>query len=223
MDVYEAIRTRRDIRRFRPEPVSEDVLERILDAAHQAPSVGFSQPWAFVLVRSLETRREIKACFEAENAKARQHFAGERAELYASLKLEGILDAPLNLCVVCDQRSDEPVLGRLSMPETDVYSTCLAVQNLWLAARAEEVGVGWVSILDPLELARLLDLPERVLPVAYLCVGYPEAFETRPMLETVGWGKRVARESVVFEERWGVRRDAPGARRAADGRGEKGS
>jgi 5,6-dimethylbenzimidazole synthase len=221
VDVYEAIRTRRDIRKFRPDRVAEDVLERILDAAHQAPSVGFSQPWAFVLVRSLTTRRRIKASFEAENVKARQHFEGDRAALYASLKLEGILKAPLNLCVVCDQRSDEPVLGRFSMPETDVYSTCLAVQNLWLAARAEDVGVGWVSILEPLELARLLELPERVLPVAYLCVGYPEAFEPRPMLETVGWGERVARESVVFEERWGARRGTPAPDVAAPDRGEQ--
>ena len=219
MDVCEAIHTRRDIRKFRPDAIADDVLDRILEAAHHAPSVGFSQPWAFVLVRSLETRRRIKASFEAENARAQRSFAGERGALYASLKLEGILEAPLNLCVVCDRRSEEPVLGRASMPETDVYSTCLAVQNLWLAARAENVGVGWVSIVDPVELAHLLDLPDRVLPVAYLCIGHPEAFEARPMLETVGWQARVARDSVVFEERWGARRAAPGSGRAPDDHG----
>jgi 5,6-dimethylbenzimidazole synthase len=219
VDVYEAIRTRRDIRKFRPDAVADDVLDRILEAAHQAPSVGFSQPWAFVLVRSLATRRRIKASFQAENASAQQAFTGERGRLYASLKLEGILEAPLNLCVVCDRRSDEPVLGRTSMPEMDIYSTCLAVQNLWLAARAENVGVGWVSILDPVALAQLLELPDRVLPVAYLCIGHPEAFEARPMLETVGWQERVPKESVVFEERWGVGRETAAAGSGSDGRG----
>jgi 5,6-dimethylbenzimidazole synthase len=205
--IYKVMRTRRDVRRFRPAPVPDDVLRRVLEMAHLAPSVGFMQPWNFIVITSPQVRRQVKAIFEEVNARelARIDDPG-RKELYARLTLEGILEAPLNLAITCDTRRDAPfVLGRAPMPETDVFSTCLAIQNLWLAARAEGVGVGWVSILDRPAVERLLQLPSGVRLVAYLCVGYPVEFRPRPMLEEVGWKGRQPLGEMVFQDRWGVR------------------
>jgi 5,6-dimethylbenzimidazole synthase len=177
--------------------------------AHLAPSVGLMQPWNFVIVRSPEARRRVRALFEEANARELARLEGdERRELYSRLKLEGILEAPLNLAVTCDSRRGAPfVLGRAPMPQTDLFSTCLAVQNLWLAARAEGVGVGWVSILDRHAVEQLLGLPDDTQLVAYLCVGYPVEFRPRPMLEEVGWRSRQGLAEMVFQERWGVRSD----------------
>lgn len=144
--------------------------------------------------------------FDRENARGAGQFTGERQELYKSLKIEGILEAPLNLCVTCDRGRGGKVLGRNTILDTDIFSTCLAVQNLWLAARAEGVGVGWVSILDNAELSGLLELPATVVPVAYLCIGYPEEFSDTPMLEAAGWRDRIPLEEVVFMERFGGRK-----------------
>lgn len=205
--IWRVIRERRDVRQFRPDPVPAEVLRRILAMAHLAPSVGFMQPWNFLLITSEVLRRQIKALFDERNARELEKLDDPaRRGLYASLKLEGILEAPLNIAVTCDRNRDAPfVLGRGPMPETDLFSTCLALQNLWLAARAEGVGVGWVSILDPAATERLLKLPEGVRLVAYLCVGYPVEFRPRPLLEEVGWKSRLPLEEVVFAEQWGVR------------------
>jgi 5,6-dimethylbenzimidazole synthase len=205
MNVYEAIYSRRDIRKFRPGPVPDEVLHRILDAAHHAGSVGFMQPWNFIVIRDPGFRRQVKALFEAENNRAAENYSGERQELYRSLKLEGIEESALNLCVTCDRTRGGKVLGRSTVLETDLFSTCLAVQNLWLAARAEGVGIGWVSILDHATLAGLLGLPAHVVPVAYLAVGYPEEFPGKPMLETAGWRDRLPLEDLVFYEQYGRR------------------
>jgi 5,6-dimethylbenzimidazole synthase len=204
--LYRIVQARRDIRQFLPTPVPDDALRRILEAAHLAPSVGFMQPWNFILIRSLELRRRVYSSFTEQNSREFARITdSERKELYRSLKLEGILEAPLNLAVTCDRRRDAPfVLGRAPMPETDLFSTCLAVQNLWLAARAEGVGVGWVSILDRETTERLLELPDAVRLVAYLCVGYPVEFRPKPMLEEVGWKQRVPLGELVFEDRWGA-------------------
>ena len=204
--IFKVIRERRDVRRFRPEPVPDAVLRRILEMAHLAPSVGFMQPWSFILLYSPDFRRRVKALFEETNAREAARIAdSERRELYGRLKLEGVLEAPLNVAVVCDTRRDAPfVLGRAPMPQTDLFSTCLAVQNLWLAARAEGVGVGWVSILDGPAVERLLELPPGVRLVAYLCVGYPVEFRPRPMLEEVGWKGRRPLGELVFQDRWGA-------------------
>jgi 5,6-dimethylbenzimidazole synthase len=204
--VYRVMRARRDIRQFLPRPVPDAVLRRILEMAHLAPSVGFMQPWNFLLLFSAEVRRQVKALFEEANARelARIEDPGRR-ELYPKLKLEGILEAALNVAVTCDGRRDAPfVLGRAPMPQTDVYSTCLAVQNLWLAARAEGVGVGWVSILDRAAVEQLLGLPPGVQLVAYLCVGYPTEFRPRPMLEEVGWKNRQPLADLIFQDQWGT-------------------
>jgi 5,6-dimethylbenzimidazole synthase len=204
MNVYDAIRGRRDVRRFRPDPVPDEVLVRILDAAHHAGSVGFMQPWNFLVLRSLEVRRKIFELFDRENARAAENYSGDRRSLYDSLKLQGILDAPINLVVTCDRGRGGPhVLGRNTIVDTDMYSTCCAIQNLWLSARAEGVGVGWVSIFDPTAVKSLLSIPEAVLLVGYLCVGYPVEFDERPVLETVGWRDRLPLRELVFEDAWG--------------------
>ena len=205
--IRRVMRDRRDVRRFRPVPVPDDVLRRILEMAHLAPSVGFMQPWNFIVITSTELRRQVKALFDDVNRREKADIDDpERQRLYAGLKLEGILEAPLNLAVTCDGRRDAPfVLGRAPMPQTDLFSTCLAIQNLWLAARAEGIGVGWVSILDPAAVAQLLDLPAGVQLVAYLCVGYPTEFRPRPMLEEVGWKARASLADLVFQEAWGRR------------------
>lgn len=203
MELYEAIYGRRDVRRFRTDPVGDEVLARILDAAHHAGSVGFMQPWNFIVIRSLAVRQRVHDLFTQENARAAGNYAGERRELYDSLKLEGILEAPVSVAVACDRSRHGPaVLGRNSIPEMDLYSTCCAIQNLWLAARGEGIGVGWVSILDPTLVKPLLGIPDDIVLVAWLCLGIPVAFEDRPMLESVGWEKRLPLEEVVFAERW---------------------
>jgi 5,6-dimethylbenzimidazole synthase len=203
MDLYEAIFARRDIRKFVPKPLPQDALQRILEAAHHAGSVGFMQPWDFILVRDLVLRHKVKQVFEEQNRLAAAAFSGERKTLYESLKLEGILEAPLNICVTCDRSRGGQVLGRHSIMDTDMFSTCCAVQNLWLAARAEGIGVGWVSIVENAALSEILGIPGHVVPLAYLCVGYPEEFAEKPMLETVGWRQRTPLAELVFEDRYG--------------------
>jgi 5,6-dimethylbenzimidazole synthase len=202
--VYRAIFERRDCRRFRSDPLPDALLARLIFAAHHAPSVGFMQPWNFLLIRSLEVRQRIREGFERANAEAAAQFPGGRGALYQSLKLEGILESPLNLCVTCDRSRHGPVvLGRTAQPEMDLYSTVCAVQNLWLAARAEGVGLGWVSIIDPADLRAILGLPEPVVPIAYLCLGYVADFPVEPELQTAGWQQRIALGDLIFEDRWG--------------------
>ncbi len=202
--LYRAIYDRRDVRaQFRPDPLPPAVLGRLLAAAHAAPSVGFMQPWDFLLIEDLALRRTIHRMVARENQRAAANYAGERAALYQSLKLEGILESPLNLCVTCDRRRGGPqVLGRNTMRDTDLFSVCLAIQNLWLAARAEGVGVGGVSILEPQELARLLGLPADVVPVAYLCLGWGTEFSPGPDLERAGWRDRLPLQALLHHNRW---------------------
>ncbi len=201
--VYRAIFERRDIRRFRADPVPAAVLQRILEAAHHAPSVGFMQPWNFILIREPLVRERVHAAFLRANEEAKPLFPDERGALYASLKLEGILEAPLNICVTCDRDRFGPVvLGKTCQADMDLYSTVCAVQNLWLAARVEGVGVGWVSIIRSEELSQILELPGRVVPVAYLCVGYPQEFPAEPELETLGWLPRIAVSELIRHETW---------------------
>jgi 5,6-dimethylbenzimidazole synthase len=202
--VYRAIGSRRDVRAdFIGDTVPDDVLERVLTAANLAPSVGLSQPWRFIVVRDLASRRRVRAAFEAANASAAAAYAGEELERYARLTLQGILEAPVNICVVCD---DDPQrghgLGRQSMPETARYSTVCAIQNLWLAARVEGLGVGWVSIIDPRELRAIFAIPERLTIVAYLCVGYVRGFADEPDLLRAGWETVLPLSEVVDHERY---------------------
>lgn len=203
--VYRAIETRRDVRNeFLPDPVADDVLARLLKAAHCAPSVGLSQPWSFILVREAGTKARVAEIFARRNAEAAAMFEGDRAADYRRLKLEGILAAPLNVCVVADRsRGGSVVLGRTHQHDVDLYSTVCAVQNFWLAARAEGIGVGWVSIFDPDDLRPVFGLPDHVEVVAYLCVGHVDRLHPRPELEARRWGARLDLRDLVFDERWG--------------------
>jgi len=202
--LYKAIFSRRDVRsHFTSKPIDEKILSQILHAAHHAPSVGFSQPWNFILIKDYEIRKKIKESFETEKMHSSKLVEEPRRTKYLSFKLEGILDSPLNICVTYDPSKFGPfVIGRSSIPETGLYSVCCAVQNLWLAARSEGVGVGWVSILSNNILKNLLELPEHVVPVAYLCLGYVSEFATRPDLESSGWLSRLKLQDVVYYEKW---------------------
>ena len=202
--VYRAIRERRDVRSgFLPEPMNDDLLLKLLQAAHHAPSVGLMQPWRFILIRRIQVRQAVHELFQRANHAALSTYEPERAGKYAKLKLEGILDAPQNLCVVCDPEATRGHrLGRHSMPETAIYSAVCAVQNLWLAARAEGIGVGWVSILDPTALRDVLHIPEHIIPIAYLCLGYVDRFASEPDLARSGWENRIPVEDVIDSEQF---------------------
>ncbi len=208
---YETLFGRRDVRsEFRSSPIPDDVLARLIIAAHHAPSVGLSQPWNFLVVQKQQVKEAIHHAFVEANEEAAAMFVGERQQQYRQLKLQGILDAPVNLCITCDrQRGGDVILGRTHQPEMDIYSTVCAVQNLWLAARAEGVGVGWVSIISPEKLSTILTLPSHVVPVAYLCLGYVEFFRQRPELEEKGWDSRRPVEELVFTDQWGERSAHP--------------
>lgn len=200
--VYRAIFTRRDVRsHFLPDPLEDEVLARLLLAAHHAPSVGFMQPWNFIVIRDVQRRRQVREMFFSARLQELPHIAEDRQALYRKLKLEGICESPLNLVVTCDRsRSQNSPLGRWHNPEMDLYSTVCAVQNFWLAARAEGIGVGWVSIIDRQSLKSLLAIPDHVVPVAYLCVGRVAEFASRPDLESHGWGSRLPLADLIMSE-----------------------
>ena len=201
---YKAVFSRRDVRsKFTSDPIEDQVLTRILNAAHHAPSVGFSQPWNFILIKDSETRRRIKDSFEKERKRSSKLVEEPSRSKYLSFKLEGILDSPVNVCVTYDPSRFGPfVIGKSSIPETGLYSVCCAIQNLWLAARTEGIGLGWVSILSNETLKEVLELPEHIMPIAYLCLGHVSEFATKPDLETAGWLPRLELKDVVFYERW---------------------
>jgi 5,6-dimethylbenzimidazole synthase len=202
--VYRAIHERRDVRgQFLADPISPEVLGRILNAAHHAPSVGFMQPWDFIVIEDPNVRHAVYQNFESANRYAAGAYEGEQRAAYQRMKLAGILDAPVNLCITCDrERTLGHKLGRQTDPATDLYSTVCAVQNLWLAARAEGLGVGWVSILDFEELKALLGIPPSHTLVAYLCVGYVSEFRQRPDLEENGWEHRQDLSALLHFDGW---------------------
>jgi 5,6-dimethylbenzimidazole synthase len=201
---YRVIERRRDVRAFRPDPIPPETLYRILGAAHHAPSVGLMQPWNFIVIQDADTKARVKEIFLEENEKAAARYSGPRAHLYRSLKLEGIQEAPVNLCVTADRtRAGPNVLGRNTIVDTDLYSTCCAIENLWLAARVEGIGVGWVSILSHDGLRRVLAIPDHIVVVAYLCLGYAQEFFDEPELQRRRWASRVPLDQLVYRERWG--------------------
>ena len=201
---YKAIYSRRDVRsHFISKPIKDNILSKILHAAHHAPSVGFSQPWNFILIKDIETKKKIKKSFEEEKDRSSQLVEEPKKSKYLSFKLEGILESPVNLCVTYDPTKFGPfVIGRSSIPEAGLYSVCCAIQNLWLSARTEGVGLGWVSILSNEILKETLELPEHVIPVAYLCLGYVDNFSEKPDLEIKGWLPRLELKDVVYFEKW---------------------
>ena len=211
--LYKAIFSRRDVRsHFVGRDIPNDVLFRILNAAHHAPSVGFSQPWNFILIKDRTIRQRVKESFVRERDRSIAMLDGNdlRQKQYVSLKLEGIMESAINVCVTYDPTRFGPfVLGRTSIEETGVYSVACAIQNLWLAARAEGVGVGWVSILANEDLEKILAIPRHVRPVAYLCLGYVSGFAEKPDLERAGWLPRMGLSDVVCYEQWGVHQSEP--------------
>jgi 5,6-dimethylbenzimidazole synthase len=189
---------RRDVRHFKRDPLPDEMLNRLLETACLSPSVGLSQPWRFVLVRDPARRSGIRACFESCNAEALAKQTPDRASSYAQLKLAGLDDAPCQIAVFSDRSTTlGHGLGRLTMPEMIEYSVVLAIHTLWLAARAESIGVGWVSILDPLRVAEVLDVPEGWTLVGYLCLGYPVEEQPLPLLQQRGWESRRPLSDVV--------------------------
>ena len=194
----ELVRWRRDVRRFRSDPIPQALIETLLALASHAPSVGLSQPWRFVLVETEARRAAIRENFARANESALNGYAGERQARYARLKLEGLSQAPVHLAVCADETTGQGHgLGRQTMPETIRYSVVAAIQTLWLAARAEGLGVGWVSILDPDAARAVLDLPEGWTLVAYLCLGWPEEEHDDPELERRGWEQRSCEASIT--------------------------
>ncbi|WP_435872022.1 nicotinate-nucleotide--dimethylbenzimidazole phosphoribosyltransferase [Kitasatospora griseola] len=205
--VHQVIRERRDIRNgFRPDPIPHEVLIRVLEAAHTAPSVGYSQPWDFVVIRSAKTRRKMHELAERQREAFADSLPKGRAKQFKEIKIEAILETPVNIVVTADRtRGGRHTLGRHTQPQMAPYSAALAVENLWLAARAEGLGVGWVSFFDDEELVRELGLPEHLEVVAYLCVGFVDAFPDEPELEQQGWAKKRPLSWVVHEEQYGNR------------------
>ncbi|MFJ9443047.1 nicotinate-nucleotide--dimethylbenzimidazole phosphoribosyltransferase [Kitasatospora sp. NPDC101235] len=205
--VHQVIRERRDVRNgFRPDPIPHEVLIRVLEAAHTAPSVGYSQPWDFVVIRSAKTRRRMHALAERQREAYADSLPKGRAKQFKEIKIEAILDTPVNIVVTADRtRGGRHTLGRHTQPQMAPYSAALAVENLWLAARAEGLGVGWVSFFDDEELVRELGLPEHLEVVAYLCVGFVDEFPDEPELEQQGWAKKRPLSWVVHEEQYGNR------------------
>jgi 5,6-dimethylbenzimidazole synthase len=203
--VYRAIFTRRDVRsQFLPDSIADEILAQVLTAAHHAPSVGFMQPWNFLVIKEQAVKDKIRNAFQKANKEAALLFPDEKRALYQSLKLEGITAAPINLCITCDRERGGPVvLGRTHNRDTDLYSTVCAVQNLWLAARAEGLGVGWVSIFNAKDISSILHLPDNVVPVAYLCLGWVKELHSTPELEAKGWRNRLDLEALVFQDLWG--------------------
>ena len=200
--VYRAIFERRDMRHFSGGSVPDDQLQRLLKAAHHAPSVGLMQPWRFIRVRSQPLRLALHDVVEQERmltAKA----LDEREDEFMKLKVQGILDAAEVLVVAMPPGREQHIFGRRTLPEMDLASAACAIQNLWLAARAEGLGMGWVSMFDPLQLAQLLDMPEGSQPIAILCLGPVTAFYDQPMLQAEKWASRADLTTMVFEDMWG--------------------
>lgn len=208
--LYKTIFNRRDVRgQFKPTPIPDDVLSRVLYAAHHAPSVGFMQPWSFILIRSAEVKFQVHQLFQKANKEAAEQFDDKKSQAYKKLKLEGILESPLNICITCDRdRAGPVVLGRTHIKTMDIYSTVCAVQNLWLAARSEGLGLGWVSIMENDSLQEVLGIPKNIVPIAYLCIGYVDEFLDKPELEKLNWRKRLPLEELVYFDQWENKKNA---------------
>lgn len=203
--VYKVIYNRRDVRSFLPTPIPEDAIHNILKAAHQAPSVGFMQPWNFVIVSSDETKEKLAWAADKERRALAIHYEdnGEKETKFLGLKVQGLKEAPITICVTCDPtRGGSHVLGRNSIPETDMLSTACAIQNMWLAACAEGLAMGWVSFYKKNDVRDILNIPPHVEPVALLSIGYTESYPTAPILETANWEKRRSLDDLIFTDQW---------------------
>ncbi|ERI07707.1 5,6-dimethylbenzimidazole synthase [Aneurinibacillus aneurinilyticus] len=202
--VYKVIEARRDVRSFLTQPLPDEAVQRILRAAHYGPSVGFMQPWNFILITSAEVKERLAWAAEKERKALAIHYEGERAEQFLRLKVQGIQEAPLTVCVTCDPtRGGSHVLGRNSIPETDIMSTACAIQNMWLASCAEGIAMGWVSFYKKNDVRDILELPPHIDPVALLSLGYTDDYPAAPILETEKWEKRRELDTLIYQNKWG--------------------
>jgi nicotinate-nucleotide--dimethylbenzimidazole phosphoribosyltransferase len=200
---YAVVDARRDVRRFRPDPIPDDMLRRVLRAAHVAPSVGHSQPWRFVVVRDPDLRTRAGLLADRERLRQAAQLAPDAARRLLDLKLEGLREAPIGVVVCCDRRTPAAgVLGRATFADADIWSCAAAIENLWLAARAEGLGLGWVTLFQPADLAELVRLPAGVMTLGWLCLGWPDERPPSPGLQRAGWSQRLPLEDVVFVDRW---------------------
>jgi len=212
---YAVVAARRDIRRFRPDPLSDEVLERVLTAGHMAPSVGHSQPWRFVVVRDPATRERAAVMADCQRLGQASQLTPDSARRLLDLQLEGIREAPVGVVVACDRRTPASgVLGRATYPDADLWSCACAIENMWLAARAEGLGMGWVTLFRPDDLALLLGFPAGVSTLGWLCLGWPDERLPDPGLERAGWSRRTELADVVLQERWPDDSFAPSERPA---------
>lgn len=204
--VYKAIYHRRDIRSFLPNSVPTEVIQRILDAAHHAPSVGFMQPWNFIIVSSQEVKNQLAWAADKERRALAVHYEGGKESKFLSLKIEGLKEAPITICVTCDPtRGGSHVLGRNSIPETDILSTACAIQNMWLAACSEGLAMGWVSFYKKNDIRDILEIPPHIDPVALMSIGYTDQYPDKPLLEMANWEKRRSLDDLIFQNKWGAR------------------
>jgi len=199
--LYKVIAERRDIRHFLPDPIDPELLTRLLNAAHSAPSVGFMQPWRFVRISDPDLRTSIYQMVEQERINT-AHALDQRADEFMRLKVEGVRECGELLVAALMDRREEHIFGRRTLPEMDLASVACAIQNIWLAARAEGIGMGWVSLFDPEQLRVLLAMPAGAKPIAILCLGHVEAFYPKPMLELEGWAARQKLQDMVYENAW---------------------
>ncbi|MBB6445299.1 5,6-dimethylbenzimidazole synthase [Bacillus benzoevorans] len=203
--IYKVIHRRRDIRSFRPDPVSKEKIERILLAAHHGPSVGFMQPWNFIIVTSKTIKEKLAWAADKERRALAIHYEEkeDKEAKFLSLKVEGLKEAPITICVTCDPtRGGSHVLGRNSIPETDILSTACAIQNMWLAACAEGLAMGWVSFYKKNDIRSILEIPPYIEPVALMSLGYTDEYPEKPLLELAGWEKRQDLEQLIFRNQW---------------------
>jgi len=202
--VYRAIHERRDMRHFVSDPIAPDVMQRLIDAALHAPSVGFMQPWRMVRITCAQLRAQLQAAVERERL-ITADVLGERRDAFMKLKVEGLRDCAEVMVMALMDGRERHVFGRRTLPEMDLASVACAIQNMWLAARAEGIGMGWVSLFDPQQVAELLAMPPGARPAAILCIGHVERFYDEPMLESEGWARRRPQDECVFENRWPAR------------------
>ncbi|GEN33408.1 5,6-dimethylbenzimidazole synthase [Aneurinibacillus danicus] len=209
--VYKVIKTRRDVRSFLPDPLPMEAVRRIIEAAHFGPSVGFMQPWNFILITSDEVKARLAWAAEKERKALAVHYEGERAEKFLGLKVQGLQEAPLTICVTCDPtRGGSHVLGRNSIPETDIMSTACAIQNMWLSSCAEGIAMGWVSFYKKNDVRDILELPPHIDPVALLSFGYTDHYPAAPILETEKWEKRRVLDTLIYHNKWGEQYESTG-------------
>ncbi|MGO4271017.1 5,6-dimethylbenzimidazole synthase [Paenibacillus sp. TAF58] len=202
--LYKSIYTRRDVRTFLPNPILEETIMKLLNAAHHGPSVGFMQPWNFIIISTDKVKERLAWAADKERRALAIHYEDTRQDEFLNLKIEGIKQAPITICVTCDPtRGGSHVLGRNSIPETDIMSVACAIQNMWLAACAEGLAMGWVSFYKKNDVRDILGIPPHIDPVALLSIGFTENYPEKPILETANWEKRRSLNNLIFSETWG--------------------